>query len=219
MVGMQVDGKTKHRLSAAGRKVFAEHGLKNATVREICTLADANVASVSYHFGSKERLYIHVLEEYLRQSEERYPIDAGVTPQSPAEDRLRAYVRAFLLQILGDGDPDNERLGKLLLQEIIEPSPFFQEIFEKHCMASHNKLIDIVRDLLPGVDELTVARCASSISGQCLLFDFAKEAMSLMSPDLTLKSSNMDSILETIMEFSLGGIERLRARHLSANKA
>lgn len=202
---------TKARLLQAGRKVFAENGLKNATVRDICTLAGANVASVNYHFGGKEKLYVSVLQDYLEQENRRNPRDLGVDAHSSPTQRLRAYVRSFLLQTLGDGTPENERLGKLLTQEFIEPSQFFGEIFERHCRPTHNMLLDIVRQLVPEADAATVSRCASSIIGQCVLFDYAKEAISRMNPDLALKASNIEHITDFIMQFSLGGIERIRS--------
>ena len=202
---------TKARLLHAARKVFAEHGLKNATIRDICSLATANVASVNYHFGSKERLYVAVLQDYIERENQRHPHDFGVTPQSPPQERLRAYVRSFLLQTLGDGLIENERLGKLLTQEFIEPSQYFGEIFERFCRPTHNLLLDIVRLMLPDMDEATVSRCASSIIGQCVLFDFAKEAITRMNPDLALKASNIEHITDFIMDFSLGGIERISA--------
>lgn len=210
---------TKARLLQAGRQVFVQHGLKNATVREICDLAGANVAAVSYHFGSKEKLYMSILENHLVEGERLYPVDQGITPQSSPEDRLRAYVRGFLQQTLGDGNPETERLGKLLIQEIIEPSQFFGEFFEKYCRPRHARLLSIVRGLLPGLDDLSVARCASSIAGQCVLFDFARETMARMAPELVLKSSNIDSIADFIFEFSMGGIERLRSQKFATATA
>lgn len=204
---------TKARLLQAGRQVFARHGLKDATVRDICDLAEANVAAVSYHFGSKEKLYMSVLEDYLMEGERRYPLDQGITPQSSPEEHLRAYVRGFLQQTLGDGDAEFERLGKLLMQEIIEPSLLFGELFEKHCRPSHNQLLSIVKRLLPGLDDVVVSRCASSIIGQCVLFDFAKETMARLTPELVLKASNIENIVDFIFEFSMGGIERFRSQN------
>ena len=200
---------TKDRLLQAGRQVFGLHGLKNATIREICDIAQANVAAVCYHFGSKEELYVAVLKDYLEREERRHPRDKGVTPQSPPEERLRVYVHSFLLQIVGDGDPVNERLARRLTQEIIEPSQHFAEIFERHCRPTHDMLLDIVRAMLPGQEESTVSRCASSIIGQCVLFDFAKEAITRMTPELELKASNIESITHFIMDFSLGGIRQI----------
>lgn len=204
---------TKARLLQAARVVFAKHGAENATIREICAMANANVAAVNYHFGSKDKLYIAVLQNYIEHENELHPRDQGVTPLSEPVERLRVYVRSFLLQTLGDGDPVNERLGKLLTQEFIEPSQNFGVIFERHCRPTHNLLLDIIRRMLPGHDEMTVSQCASSVIGQCVLFDFAKEAMSLMHPQLTLKTGNIEHITNFIMEFSLGGIDRLKSQN------
>jgi len=206
------DSGTKARLLQAGRQVFAERGLKNATVREICDRAEANVAAVCYHFGSKEELYVAVLKDYIEREERRHPRDQGLTPGSTPVERLRAYVRSHLLQILGDGDPVDERLSRRLTQEIIEPSQYFGVIFDRYCRNAHNLLLDIVRLLLPGADETTVSRCSSSIIGQCVLFDFAKEAITLVTPEMELKADNIEVITDFIMDFSLGGIERLRSR-------
>lgn len=202
---------TKARLLQAGRKVFSERGLQNATVREICDLAGANVAAVNYHYGGKERLYVAVLQDFMEQELRRHPRDAGVTPDTAPEERLRVYVRSLLAQFLGDGDPVSERLGKLLTQEFIEPSQHFGAIFDRYCRPLHDMLLDIVRLLMPGAPEPVVSRCASSIIGQCVLFDFAREAMARMGPELILTTSNLESFTDSIMEFSLGGIARLRA--------
>jgi len=206
------DAGTKARLLQAARQVFAERGLKNATVRDICDRAEANVAAVCYHYGSKEELYVAVLKDYIEREERRHPREQDLTPESTPVERLRAYVRSHLLQILGDGDPVDELLGRRLTQEIIEPSQYFGVIFESHCRRAHNLLLEIVRLFLPGADEATIARCASSIIGQCVLFDFAKEAIPIVTPEMALKAENIDTITDFIMDFSLGGIERLRSR-------
>ena len=50
---MHSPGTTKDRLLAAACAVFADKGYRAATVVEICTAAEANIAAVNYHFGNK----------------------------------------------------------------------------------------------------------------------------------------------------------------------
>ena len=49
--------QTRQALIEAGGAVFAEQGFHDATVRDICARAGANIAAVHYHFGDKEALY------------------------------------------------------------------------------------------------------------------------------------------------------------------
>src|SRR3954454_15578950 len=92
------DATRQHLLEAAG-EVFAEVGIRGATVREICQRAGANVAAVNYHFGDKEKLYLEVLRRSQEQAYQKFPTDYGIQPGSTAEEKLKAFVRSFLLRI------------------------------------------------------------------------------------------------------------------------
>ncbi len=205
------DSKTKERLLTAATRVFAERGFKETTVREICALAGANPAAVNYHFGSKDRLYSAVLGDFLSSAFSRFPIDVGVGPNSLPEDRLKAYIRGFLLRLLGDGDPLYKKLGKLLMAEILEPSEHFDTMSERYIGPTYKALLHIVRELLPDADEDIVHRCAGSVVGQCLLFDHAKGIIQQMCPELALEANSLDRVANFIAEFSLGGIARLKS--------
>ncbi len=205
------DSGTKERLLTTATRVFADRGFKETTVREICALAGANVAAVNYHFGGKDKLYSAVLGDFLSSAFSRFPMDVGVSTDSLPEDRLKAYIRGFLYRLLGDGDPLYEKLGKLLMAEILEPSEHFDTMSERYIGPTYEALLHIVRELLPGADEDIVHRCAGSVVGQCLLFDHAKGIIQRMCPELALEANSLDRVAGFIAEFSLGGIARLRA--------
>ena len=65
--------ETRRQLLEAAGAVFAEVGFRDATVREICKRAGANVAAVNYHFGDKETLYLEVLRYTHARALEKYP--------------------------------------------------------------------------------------------------------------------------------------------------
>ena len=107
--------ETRERLLDAAGEVFAEHGFKRATVRDICARAGANVAAVNYYFRDKEGLYTTCLEQWARSALEKYPLLLGLPPNASAEERLSAFIRSFLLRLL-----DNSRYawhGKLMSRE------------------------------------------------------------------------------------------------------
>lgn len=62
------DGRTSHTRRAlldAARLVVARHGLAGATSRQITAAAGANLAAITYHFGSKDDLIAEALFEEL----------------------------------------------------------------------------------------------------------------------------------------------------------
>src|SRR5688572_5334029 len=108
----------RNLLEAAGR-VFAAEGYRNATVREICRLAKANVAAVSYHFGDKRGLYKAVLGYAGTCAMETHPIGSD-DPNRPAEERLGAFIRNYLARMLDEGRPAWH--GQLIAREMFEPT-------------------------------------------------------------------------------------------------
>jgi AcrR family transcriptional regulator len=59
--------RTRQRLIDATRELIAQHGEAGVSLRAITDAADANVASVSYHFGSKDALVTAAIEQSLEQ--------------------------------------------------------------------------------------------------------------------------------------------------------
>lgn len=57
--------KTARRIQKAAEALFAEQGFAETTMRQITSAAEVNLASVNYHFGSKQGLIQAVAEKYL----------------------------------------------------------------------------------------------------------------------------------------------------------
>ena len=51
---------TKAAVFAAAERLFALHGFQNVSVRDITAEAGVNLASVNYHFGSKDALLFEI---------------------------------------------------------------------------------------------------------------------------------------------------------------
>ncbi len=52
---------TKLKILEVARVLFANQGFEGTSIREIAKAADVNVASVNYHFSSKDNLFLEVL--------------------------------------------------------------------------------------------------------------------------------------------------------------
>lgn len=104
---------TPERLLAAARKLFADKGFERASVRAITRSAKANLGSITYHFGSKDRLRDEVLTRMVAALAARLE-EVAALPQ-PATERMRRIVQAIFAHAAEH--PDAPRLlVRFLLQ-------------------------------------------------------------------------------------------------------
>ena len=91
----------------AAERLFAERGYDGASVRDIAAAAGAQIASISFHHGSKETLFERVVER--RASElSQLRLEALSARQANGPLTLEAVLSAFLRPYLdkaGEGDP------------------------------------------------------------------------------------------------------------------
>ena len=84
---------TRQRLLAVSREMFATRGYRGTSIREITRAANANLGAVTYHFGTKQKLYEAVLSGVFSKIGELIET-ASQLDGGPAE-RLAAVVRAL----------------------------------------------------------------------------------------------------------------------------
>ena len=63
MTNQQIETRT--RLLDSAEQLFAERGIDATSLRAITTAAGANLASVNYHFGSKDELFREVVSRRI----------------------------------------------------------------------------------------------------------------------------------------------------------
>jgi AcrR family transcriptional regulator len=96
--------RTRARLMDAALKLIAERGEEGVTLRELTDAAEANVAAVSYHFGSLGSLCEAAIEDAL----ERY-LDAqqeavgALEPESTLEELATAFARPMMRALSAGG--------------------------------------------------------------------------------------------------------------------
>lgn len=94
----------KKKLIESAVRVFADKGYSGAKVAEIVRGADANIAAVNYHFGSKERLFVYALRKAFASADETYPTRGDLDDGASAEKCLAAVARAILQRSLDEGE-------------------------------------------------------------------------------------------------------------------
>tara|TARA_B100001059_G_scaffold215840_1_gene233713 strand:+ start:813 stop:1502 length:690 start_codon:yes stop_codon:yes gene_type:complete len=137
---------TKERILASAIVLFESNGFEGASVRAICSLANANIAAINYYFGSKESLYGEVVKHVFLSTD-----GSDSMPQlahNPTEPiaQLCAWVEWHVTRYL---PRQNSTVATFIRRELANPSPLLQEIVDVTILQSLEALKEIVAAILP----------------------------------------------------------------------
>ncbi len=200
---------TKERLLHAACAVFAAKGYRDTTVAEICERAEANIASVNYHFGDKESLYDAVWRYAFSITSAAYPIH-GSLPQNPTlEDYLYSYANALIHRIFCEDEAG--LFPKLLHQEMSNPTLALDRIAKEVLFPQSQFLGKAVHAALsPDIEDESIRRCMHSIIGQCAFYNFSRPLRERVIGKSTLSEKEIEQIARHIASFSMGGLKEIQ---------
>lgn len=208
---------TRDALLQAGARIFARHGQAAVKLRELAAEAGTPISAIHYHFGGKDELYLAVLERLAAEAVERFPlprtdaepvVDPGADPAArplpgPAV-RLQLMVRQMLSRFFSS--EDSALLGRLLAQELANPSPALDRLVEAVSRPQFALMAALVAEILgPGHGPEVIRRCTLSVLGQCFVYLFAQPALARLFPGL-YNPVDIDGLAAHISRFSLAGL-------------
>lgn len=194
---------TVTRLRAAAEDLLLEKGQAATTLRDITDRAGANVASVSYHFGSKDALLTQVFQDVLREATD---IQRRRLEALPDDASLEDVVRVWLAPALPDQDrdPREARLWSIVQRGMAE-----QAVGAGHA--------DVVR---PVVEEQLVGRLASRLPHLGMEELMLRHAATLAAIavlgtsnlDLLFGAGRSERLADLVVAWVVGGLQAPAAR-------
>jgi len=196
--------QTRARLLDAAREALLQHGFRGATVREICRRAEANVAAVNYHFGSKDDLLAEALNFAPLRALQEENLLVGENPEA----RLRLFVRDFMLLLLDEKSPSSQ--CRIMARELADPTPALDKIVREAIAPLHEFLHGLLREIMGDeAGEAALRRCAHSILGQCLYYRHSHPVLLRLHPKLHYGRKEIEALADHVADFSLAGLERV----------
>jgi TetR/AcrR family transcriptional regulator, regulator of cefoperazone and chloramphenicol sensitivity len=194
----KVSTPTRAKLLEAATRVFADRGYYNATIREICRRAGANVAAVNYTFGDKLGLYTEVLRQVFR-TPEMTQLTAELDSARSPEEVLRKVIQARLRSLCGRSDMH----FRIVMHEFSDPTPALARVVEgiRPAYERTTKALSALLELPP--DHEKTRLCHNSIIGQILFYAVARPMLARLQPDFKLTPGQLERVAEHIADFSL----------------
>ena len=104
------EAATKQQVLGAAERLFALHGFQNVSVRDITAEAGVNLASVNYHFGSKDALLFEIFRRRTGElNRERARMLHEASDRHAGKPPVREILRALFEPPLRWSTPENER--------------------------------------------------------------------------------------------------------------
>lgn len=88
--------ETRARILRTAREAFAEHGFDGASVREIARSAETTHSMITYHFGSKERLWRESVQDMFRRLEDEVSVQSAEDADLPLRERFRRSTERYI---------------------------------------------------------------------------------------------------------------------------
>lgn len=197
---------TRNRLLAAAVGLFATHGYRDAKVADVCEAAGANIASVNYHFGSKENLFRHALREAFFCADRVYPIQGGLPPDATADRRLHAFMSA-LIRRNADSGPAGD-FNRIMLHHGTRESAPDEVIHSEIAELEGNTLDSILVELLGTRSKELLVTAKLNVIGLCVFPSIAHRLRNHMFPE-NPKPAHLKGFIDRQYVFALAGISAI----------
>lgn len=192
----------REKLLDAAEALFCEKGFEGTSVRDLTTAAGCNVASVNYHFGGKDKLYVEMFRRQMRRLFQRHKelIDTlADNPDATLEDLVRGAITEPLKAI--ENKEKSAAVMKLLVREVLNQHVHKNEIIGELKNEFFPLFCDAMMRFCPGLDSQAARMCVFTLDAlvvhPILFFEMYQE---------TVPGINAEGIIEHIVKFASEGI-------------
>jgi AcrR family transcriptional regulator len=198
---------TKSKILDVAEKLFAEMGIHATSIRQIVKEAGVNVASLHYHFGSKEAVIHQIITRRLQPINEQKVkrLDQLEQESNGKPPELEAVLRAFIephIQMQKVAADKVKILMKLMVQ--IEDDAHKLEVMQDPVfMNTFNRFISVLQSILPNLPP-------SELIWRFKFMIFSMHAIMVQHPipansDFKEEKDSIDEVLNHVIAFLKAG--------------
>jgi len=196
------------RLIEAATEVFARKGYAEASTREICKLADANVAAIHYYFGDKASLYREIFRP--AQLLVQFPPEVQHA-DADLRDALVALYRHMLSFAVAS--PTAQYLRLLFVREQLRPTGVLAENPNEILKPFHDQLVQFVcRHFAASEPDLELRQLAFSLTGIVMVLLLEADTVERVAPGLLGAPDAVEATVQRLADGAVALIDAARGR-------
>lgn len=155
----RAENGTQRRILDSAIMLFAQSGFSEVTVRDIADHAGANVAAISYYFGTKDHLIKETIRTVIAPLIERRLAALDAVQRSAQPIRLESVVRAMVeptVRACMSGDGPERHYARVLVLSFALRQPFVDEVMAEQTDKVALRFVEALAEALPGTDKGTL---------------------------------------------------------------
>lgn len=201
---------TRKRILDAAEALFVEHGFEATSMRMITSRAGVNLASVNYHFGSKEALIQEVFRRRLAwlNHERLRALDRAEAGAKGAPLKPHQIVEAFFgvsLRMAADTEHGGHTFMRLLGRTYTEPTAFVRQFLADEYAAVVPRFKQALFRSLPDVPPEEILWRFHFMLGAMSYAIAGTDALQLVA-EYEMDEKDPGALARRLMPFLLGGL-------------
>lgn len=148
---------TPQRILDAAEALFAEHSFDGVTTRDITSLAGVRLNLLSYHFGSKQKLFEQVIDRRLETVVQRREQILATLRGSGQAPSVRAILKAFIqpyYELAATGGPGWLKYARLLSRT--SQSERHYNVLDDYMSRTLDGFLDALHEALPEASNASI---------------------------------------------------------------
>ena len=204
----RVDGlAAKTKLLDTAERLFAQRGFFGTSVRDVTAAAGVRLASVNYHFRSKEELFRDVvLRRATVLTHDRLVLLERMGALRSQSRRLHALVSAFVTPLVERGrQSQGYRDYFALIAQVASSRLFVLGLLVEHFNELAGRFIEALKAIYPGASAATLRQAYLFMLGTTLYTFSDNRRLDSLSRG-TQRSDDFAALGEELVGFVVGGI-------------
>jgi AcrR family transcriptional regulator len=160
---------------------FGRQGLEGVSTRALAAAAGTAMSSITYHYGSKQGLYLAAARRIAEQIGQRFAAALKDAPQpqlltaAQAVEQVVVVLEALVTMMLS---PEGVAWSRFIVREQMDPTQAFDILWKDTFERLGGRLVELVRRAGDGHWKIAEARMrATALIGQVLVFRVARAAV------------------------------------------